>query len=79
MQYIKTQLSFKNYFVKEGIVRNRNPMNHKHIKYLEEQGLVYPIYNARHKSLCMAKNVIDICYNRCKILLEIYKGDVINE
>lgn len=79
MQYIKTQLSFKNYFVKEGIVRNRNPMNHKHIKYLEEQGLVYPIYNARHKSLCMAKNVIGICYNRCKILLEIYKGDVIDE
>ena len=49
MEYIQTQFSFKNYFVKEGIVKNRNPMHHKEVKELEKQGLVYPIYNAGSK------------------------------
>ena len=46
MKYIKTQFSFKNYFVNNGKVKNRDPMHHKEIKQLQEQGLVYPIYNA---------------------------------
>lgn len=49
MKYITTQFSFKNYFVKENKVKNRDPMHHKEIKQLEKQGLVYPIYNAGTK------------------------------
>ena len=49
MKYIKTQFSFKNYFVNNGKVKNRDPMHHKEIKQLQEQGLVYPIYNAGTK------------------------------
>ena len=49
MKYITTQFSFKNYFVKENKVKNRDPMHHKEIKELEKQGLVYPIYNAGTK------------------------------
>lgn len=49
MKFIKTQLSFKNYYKKENIVRNRNPKKHKEIKELEDQNLVIPIYNAGTK------------------------------
>lgn len=49
MEYIETQFSYKNYFVNESKVKNRDPMHHKEIKQLEEQGLVYPIYNAGTK------------------------------
>ena len=49
MKYITTQFSFKNYFVKENRVKNRDPMHHKEIKQLEKQGLVCPIYNAGTK------------------------------
>ena len=49
MKYIKTQPSFKNGWVKENIVRNREPKRHKEIKELEKQHLVIPIYNAGTK------------------------------
>jgi very-short-patch-repair endonuclease len=49
MKFIKSQISFKNYFVRENVVRNRNPMHHKDIKKLEEKGLVIPFYNAGTK------------------------------
>ena len=49
LKYLKTQISFKNYFVNEGKVKNRDPIHHSKIKQLEKQGLVYPIYNAGTK------------------------------
>lgn len=49
LKYITTQPSFKNWFVKENKVKNRDPMHHKEIKELEKQGLVYAIYNAGTK------------------------------
>lgn len=49
LKYVKTQFSFKNYFVETGQVKNRDPLHHKEIKELEEQGLVIPIYNAGTK------------------------------
>lgn len=49
LRYIKTQFSFKNWFVKENKIKNRDPMHHKDIKLLEKQGLVYPIFNAGTK------------------------------
>lgn len=48
-ELVDTQFSFKNYFVNEGKVKNRDPIHHSEIKQLEEQGLVYPIYNAGTK------------------------------
>ena len=48
-ELIETQFSFKNYFVNENKVKNRDPIHHKEIKQLEEQGLIYPIYNAGTK------------------------------
>ena len=32
MNYIKTQLSYKNYWVNSGVVKNRDPIHHKEIK-----------------------------------------------
>ena len=49
MKFIETQFSFKNYWVNERKVKNREPLRHKEIKELENQGLVYPIYNAGTK------------------------------
>lgn len=49
MQYVTTQPSFKNFWIKEHIVKNREPARHKEIKELEKQGLVIPIYNAGTK------------------------------
>ncbi len=46
LEYICTRPSFKNYFVKEKKVRNRQPAHHNEIKKLVEQGKVYEIYNA---------------------------------
>ena len=49
LEYITTQPSFKNYFVKTHEVKNRSPKHHKEIKSLEKQNLVIPIYNAGSK------------------------------
>lgn len=49
MRFIKTQSSFKNFWVKTGEVKSREPIRHKKIKELEAQGLVIPIYNAGTK------------------------------
>lgn len=49
MEYVKTQYSYKNYWLKEQVVKNREPARHKEIKELEQQGLVFPIYNAGTK------------------------------
>lgn len=49
MQFIETQFGFKNYWVNERKVKNREPFRHKEIKKLEAQGLVFPIYNAGTK------------------------------
>ena len=49
MEFIETQYSFKNYWVAERKVKNREPLRHKEIKELEEKGLVFPIYNAGTK------------------------------
>lgn len=46
LQYENSKLGFKNYFIKERIVKNRQPKKHKEIKELEKEGLVVPIYNA---------------------------------
>lgn len=57
MEFIKTQYGFKNYWVNEGKVKNREPFRHKEIKELEAQGLVYPIYNAGTKVYVWKKEV----------------------
>ena len=57
IKFLQTQFSFKNYWVKEGIVKNRQPNKHKEIKELEKQGLVYPIYNAGTKVYVWQKNL----------------------
>ena len=49
MQYIKTQPSFKNYWVKERVVKNREPHRNAEIKLLYKKGDVIPIYNAGTK------------------------------
>lgn len=49
MRFIKSQISFKNYFIEEGIVKNRNPLKHKELKKLEEENKVMPFYNAGTK------------------------------
>ena len=32
MKFVKTQLSYKNYWVNSGVVKNRDPIHHKEIK-----------------------------------------------
>lgn len=49
LQYIKTQPSFKNYFVKTNIVKNRDPMHHKEIIEGYKNNEIYQIYNAGTK------------------------------
>lgn len=49
MEYIKTQASFKNYFVDTKEVKNRNPYKNKEIKELYNKGKVLKIYNAGTK------------------------------
>lgn len=49
MQFIKTQVSFKNYFVDTKEVKNRNPYKHKEIAELYKEGKVIQIYNAGTK------------------------------
>lgn len=49
IKYVKTQLSFKNYFVKEKIVKNKDPMLHKDIVKGYEDGSILQIWNAGTK------------------------------
>ena len=49
MKFIKSQISFKNWWVKENIVKNREPARNAEIKKLQEKGLVKPLYNAGTK------------------------------
>lgn len=46
LEYLQTKPSFKNYWVKTGIVKNREPFKHKEIKELREKGEVVQINNA---------------------------------
>ena len=48
-KYLKTQPSFKNYWVEQDVVKNRDPAHNKEIKDLIKQGLIIPIYNAGSK------------------------------
>ena len=49
LKYVKTQPSFKNYFVKEKMVKNRDPMHHKDIVKGYEDGSILQIWNAGTK------------------------------
>ena len=49
LKYIKTQPSFKNYFVKEKIIKNRDPIHHKEIVKGYENGSILQIWNAGTK------------------------------
>lgn len=59
MNYIKTTISFKNYFKKTNQVKNRQPTKHKEIKELYEKGEVLKIYNAGVKSYVWTKETND--------------------
>lgn len=45
-KYLGHTNSYKNYWVKEGLVKNREPKKHQLIKQLEAKGEVYKIWNA---------------------------------
>lgn len=46
LNYITTQASFKNWWVKERKIKNRQPSKHSEIKELVERGLVWEVWNA---------------------------------
>jgi len=56
MKYVETQQSFKNWWVNEDVVKNREPSKHKEIKELQLLGKVVPIYNAGIKVYLWKKN-----------------------
>lgn len=49
LKFIKTQVSFKNYFVKENKIKNRDPNHHKEILELYKTNEVWQIWNAGTK------------------------------
>ncbi len=49
LKYITTQFSYKNWWVKEQEIKNREPMRHKEIKEKYKSGEVLQIYNAGTK------------------------------
>lgn len=49
LKYIKTQPSFKNWWVQENKIKNREPSKNKEIKQLYKEHKVVPIYNAGTK------------------------------
>ena len=56
MTYIKTQPSFKNFWVKSGEVKNREPHRNAEIQKLYKSGDVIPIYNAGTKVYVWERN-----------------------
>ncbi len=60
MEYIKSQVSFKNLFLSNGEVKNRQPGRYKEIKELEKQKLVTRIYNAGTKVYVWNKKYLQI-------------------
>ena len=56
LKFVKTTLSFKNYWVKhwktgeENIIKNREPMYHKQVMKAQAENLGWPIYNAGTKT-----------------------------
>ncbi len=48
-KFVKAQSSFKNWWIKDNVIKNRDPSHHKEIKEFEKEGLVIPIYNAGTK------------------------------
>lgn len=46
LEYLTTKPSFKNYFINEQKIRNRQPTKHKEIKQQIQEGKVLEIYNA---------------------------------
>lgn len=48
-RFIKSQPGFKNWYVEENIIKNRDPKNHNKVKELEKEGKVIPIYNSGTK------------------------------
>lgn len=48
-KFIKTQPGFKNWYVEENVIKNRDPKNHSKIKELEKEGKIIPIYNSGTK------------------------------
>ena len=49
LEFIKTQVSFKNYFVLEDKIKNRDPAHHKEIQQLYKENKVWQIWNAGTK------------------------------
>ena len=49
MKFIKTQISFKNYFIKENRIKNRDPLHHKQIIEGYKDGSILQIWNAGTK------------------------------
>lgn len=58
MEYIKTQISFKNYWVNSGVVKNREPLRHKEIAELYKSGEVRQLWNAGTKVYIWKKESI---------------------
>lgn len=58
LTYLKSQPSFKNWWVKTNEVKNREPMRHNEIMRLQALGEVVPIYNAGTKVYVWENNNI---------------------
>lgn len=46
MDFVSSQEGCKNYFVKENIVKNRDPSKYQEIKKMYATGEIWPIYDA---------------------------------
>jgi hypothetical protein len=49
-RYVGSQPSYKNWWVNENRIKNREPLRHKEITRLQEQGLVIPVFNSGTKT-----------------------------
>lgn len=49
LKYVTSQPSYKNYWVEENVIKNREPQRHKEIQNLIQEGKVIPINNAGTK------------------------------